>query len=53
MSESENKYLTLDELRKNYTEQLDKYYALLQKHEKLQEEFEQMKERYINLINNK
>lgn len=53
MSESENNYVTLAELREHYTEQLDKYYILLQKHEKLQEEFEQMKERYMNLIDNK
>ena len=43
MKESENTYTTLAELRKNYTEQLDKYYALLQKYEKLQEEFVLMK----------
>jgi uncharacterized protein (DUF3084 family) len=53
MKESENTYTTLAELRKNYTEQLDKYYQLVQKHEKLQEEFDQLKERYMNLIDNK
>ena len=51
MSELENTYTTLAELRENYTEQLDKYYILLQKHEKLQKEFDQLKERYMNIVN--
>ncbi len=53
MKESENTYTTLGELRRNYTEQLDKFYKLLQKYEKLQKEFDQLKERYMNLIDNK
>jgi hypothetical protein len=53
MKESENIYTTLAELRENYIKKLNDYYILLQKHEKLQEEFDQLKERYMNLIDNK